>query len=308
MAALLGMYPYLTAGINPANLLSYISPHRQFALWRRRQALDRALKPLLEARVAAMRGADAQPHTIFDHTARRFFGEQQASSTSPPSETTPDSFLRTALANLKLFMFAGHDTTATSMCFAVHLLAQNPRCAARVRAELDAVLGPDLVASWSALRARPHLLNSLVYTAAAVRETLRLYPILGSMRAAAPGLVLSGSVGGCGGGGDDGTQQLFPTEDCVLEDMVHWSHRDPDVWGPRAAEFVPERWLGGRDGEKEDPELRLPTAKGAWRPFAWGPQNCLGQELAMVELKLVLAMTARAVDVECAWEEWDRLK
>jgi len=48
--------------------------------------------------------------------------------------------------------------------------------------------------------------------------------------------------------------------------------------------------------------------KGAWRPFEFGPRNCIGQALVMIEVKTVLAMTLRELDVRPAYEEWDMLR
>jgi len=52
-----------------------------------------------------------------------------------------DEFIDTVIAQLKLFLFAGHDTTATSICWVLHCLAKHPGAAASVRAEHDVVLG-----------------------------------------------------------------------------------------------------------------------------------------------------------------------
>jgi hypothetical protein len=67
-----------------------------------------------------------------------------------------------------------------------------------------------------------------------------------------------------------------------------------DAFWPRAAEFVPERWLA-REG---DP---LHVRKNAFRPFELGPRNCIGQELAQLELRVILAMTIREVDVRSVY-------
>lgn len=67
----------------------------------------------------------------------------------------------------------------------------------------------------------------------------------------------------------------------------------------RAWEFLPERRLA-LPGE----EL-YPRRKGAWRGFGMGPRGCIGQELVMAELKLVVVVVAGEVDVECGWGEWD---
>ncbi|KAL8726425.1 MAG: hypothetical protein Q9181_006054 [Wetmoreana brouardii] len=73
------------------------------------------------------------------------------------------------------------------------------------------------------------------------------------------------------------------------------SQKQPD-------DFLPQRWLVGKD----DPLFN--AEKGAWRSFEYGPRNCIGQELAMLELKLVLALTLRKFNVESAYDEYDKIQ
>jgi cytochrome P450 len=63
--------------------------------------------------------------------------------------------------------------------------------------------------------------------------------------------------------------------------------RDRDVYGSNANDFVPERWLG-------DAAEKIPTS--AWRSFERGPRNCIGQELAILEARVVIALVARRYD------------
>ncbi len=67
-------------------------------------------------------------------------------------------------------------------------------------------------------------------------------------------------------------------------------HRNRAVWGEDAHVFRPDRWLD------EDYIRSLPP--GAWRPFERGPRNCVGQELAMIEGKVVLCAIARGLQWE----------
>lgn len=72
--------------------------------------------------------------------------------------------------------------------------------------------------------------------------------------------------------------------------LVHHAvHRNEDVWGPTASLFDPERFMPGNN-------LDLP--EGAYRPFETGPRNCLGQNLAILEARVVLALTCRKFDFE----------
>jgi len=57
-------------------------------------------------------------------------------------------------------------------------------------------------------------------------------------------------------------------------------HHDRDVWGTNAEEFNPLRFADGKSYHL-----------GAYFPFGIGPTICVGQNLAMVEAKVALAMT-----------------
>ena len=75
--------------------------------------------------------------------------------------------------------------------------------------------------------------------------------------------------------------------------------RHPEYWKEPDA-FIPDRWLVG-------PEDSLYPIKGAWRPFEFGPRNCVGQALVMLDVKTVLVMTIRHFDIHPAYEEWDQV-
>lgn len=59
-------------------------------------------------------------------------------------------------------------------------------------------------------------------------------------------------------------------------------HRDTSLWGPDADEFKPERFTNGVAGACKVPQL--------YQPFGAGPRICAGLNLAIVELKIVLAI------------------
>lgn len=77
------------------------------------------------------------------------------------------------------------------------------------------------------------------------------------------------------------------------------THRDPSIWGPTTHTFDPTRFLPPRSSSIS------PTA---FRPFEKGPRNCIGQELANLELKVALAMTIREFDVRAAYDELHELR
>lgn len=64
--------------------------------------------------------------------------------------------------------------------------------------------------------------------------------------------------------------------------LIPTLHRDPDVWGPDANEFRPERFADGVAQACKSPQ--------AYIPFGLGPRLCLGKNFAMVELKLIISL------------------
>ncbi|TGO36096.1 hypothetical protein BHYA_0135g00010 [Botrytis hyacinthi] len=92
----------------------------------------------------------------------------------------------------------------------------------------------------------------------------------------------------------------FPTERTIVWGDHYATHHNPAHW-PRAEEFLPERWIVTKGHELYPP-------KNGWRPFERGPRNCIGQEVAMTEIKLMLALTIRDFDFKDAYEEYDVMK
>jgi cytochrome P450 len=116
---------------------------------------------------------------------------------------------------------------------------------------------------------------------------LRLFPPAASIRQGVEGVDLIDEEG-----------NHYPTANCMVYILHPAIQRDPANFVP-SREFLPERWLVG----PEDP--LYPNVKGAWRPFEYGPRNCIGQLQVMVEVKAVLALTVREFDIKPAYEEWD---
>ncbi len=162
--------------------------------------------------------------------------------------------------NLRLVMLAGHETSASTMGWIVAFLAQHPDAWDRLTAEAKG-LGHVPVSTAE--------LRELPYAEAVFREALRLYPPV-----AMDARLLSGPLELAGRTIREGTQLGIP--------VIHLS-RHPDLHARHDA-FVPERWLGKREGITP---LELVQ-------FGGGPHFCLGYHLAWMEIvqfTVALALT-----------------
>ncbi|KAJ0317782.1 hypothetical protein COL5a_010970 [Colletotrichum fioriniae] len=189
---------------------------------------------------------------------------------------------------VRLFLFAGHDTTSSTLLYCYYLLSQNPEIVSRIIAEHNEVFGTDPSQVHDKIRKDPQLLNMIPYTVAFIKEVLRIFAPAGAMRQGRSDVQIVDADG-----------RVLPTEGCNVWTLVQAIHHNPKYWKDPDA-CIPERWLVG-------PGDPLYPHKGAWRPFEWGPRNCIGQTLAMLELRVALAMTVREFVIKPAYEDWDKL-
>lgn len=197
-----------------------------------------------------------------------------------------ETFKTMSMNQIKLFIFAGHDTTSSTLCYIYYLLQKNTKMQKKLHAELDDVFGTDLAKTAGLITETPHLLNKLPYTVAVIKETLRLFAPASSVRVGEPNFFLN----------VDGVQ--YPTDGIGVWSVARASHHNPSLW-PDAEAFIPDRWLV----PEGDP---LYPVKGAFRPFEFGPRNCIGQEVVMLETRIIMALTVREFIVEPSYAEFDR--
>jgi cytochrome P450 len=204
------------------------------------------------------------------------------------AEKVDEEFLHAASAQIRLFLFAGHDTTSSALIYCYEALANDAIISSRMRTEHDQVFGAHVPSAPRRIIENPELLNQLPYTTAVIKESLRLFPPASMLRNGKSGFEIID---------DDGN--ALPTDGCYVWAIALLIQRNPKYF-PDPHSFNPERWLVG-------PDHPLYPPKGAWRPFEFGPRSCLGQTLAMTELRTVLALTAREFVISPAYEEWDRM-
>jgi cytochrome P450 len=164
------------------------------------------------------------------------------------------------------FLIAGRDTTAQALSWFFLELSQNPHAETAIRSEITEKLSGGGVDP-----ANPTMqdVSQLVYLEAALKEALRLHPSVPvEPKYAVQDTTLS-----------DGTFIPAGSAICLA---TYAMARMTQVWGPDAEEFKPERWIDTATGKL----LTVSTFKFA--SFNAGPRMCLGINLAMLEMKLVV--------------------
>ncbi|CAE6510479.1 unnamed protein product [Rhizoctonia solani] len=198
-----------------------------------------------------------------------------------------ESVIRDEIINI---LVAARDTTATTLTFAVYILAENPGIMARLRQEIIGRLGTSNLPT-------PDDFKEMKYLRAVLNETLRLFPAVPvNLRTAAKSTVLK--VNGKQYYVPSGTRYgRVPAAFSLLtmfQLSMTWStlrmHRRKDLWGPDADEFDPERWLDERLKKYVTPNPFI------FLPFNAGPRICIGQQFAYNEASFFLCRLLQQVE------------
>ena len=160
---------------------------------------------------------------------------------------------------------AGHETSATTLAWTWILLGQHPEVYEKLKAEVDQVLGGAI--------ATPEHVSQLTYTRNVLEESMRLrHPGFAMMRTAHHTDEIDG-------------YKVPKGVNCLIVNTHIFKH--PDFWS-EPDEFIPERF--SKD--------TTPKHKYAYFPFGAGPHVCIGKNLALMELILILASTIQRYEVQ----------
>ena len=184
----------------------------------------------------------------------------------------PDSGLGDAqvAGNVLTMLLAGEDTTANTLAWMIHLLQRHPAALQRLQHEVR-TLAPDPAAY------RFEQMERLLYLEACANETMRLKPVAPFIALQALRDTTVGDV-------------AVPAGTQIWGVLRHDSVGDRLF--PRPQAFEPERWLEGAE-----PPLGA-AAKRAAMPFGSGPRMCPGRYLALLEMKMAMAMLLSSFDIE----------
>ncbi|XP_014402814.1 PREDICTED: cytochrome P450 3A12 [Myotis brandtii] len=156
-----------------------------------------------------------------------------------------------------IFIFAGYETTSTSLSFFMYLMAIHPDVQQKLQEEIEVTFPNKAIPTYDALA-------QMEYLDMVMNESLRLFPIAGRLeRLCKKDVEING---------------VFIPKGTVVMVPSFILHRDSRYW-PDPEEFRPERF-----SKKNQDSINPYT----YMPFGSGPRNCIGMRFAIMNMKLAI--------------------
>ncbi|KAM0872781.1 hypothetical protein ACQ4PT_038489 [Festuca glaucescens] len=225
--------------------------------------IGRILKGIITKRENALKAGEATSDDLLGLLLESSMADCRGYGSSDAGITTDD-----VIGECKLFYIAGAETTSVLLTWTMIVLCMHPKWQDRVREEVMLVFGAS-TPDYDGL-SRLKIVTMVLY------EVLRLYtPLTALQRKTYKPMELGGVRYPAG------VALMLPVL-CV--------HHDKELWGADADEFRPERFAQGISKASADAP--------AFFPFGWGPRVCVGQNFALLEAKMGLAMILRRFSFE----------
>ncbi|KAJ3125294.1 hypothetical protein HK100_010878 [Physocladia obscura] len=208
--------------------------------------------------------ADLAESNILEHPTNLI--ELLVKAGSEDSNTSAKLSRSELKGNMYIFLFAGHETTANTLTFALALLALNPEKQKKLFDEIQRELNGN--------KPTYNDLSKLKYTLAIMNETLRMFPAVNNIPKVTTGSEWTDI---------DGT--VVPPKTHVRISVIGM-HYNPNIWGSTVNEFKPERFL-------EDGDLQFSTNKLGFAAFSEGPRACVGKKFSQIEFVTLLALVSQ---------------
>lgn len=210
---------------------------------------------------------------LYRNFARNFEGDSTDRFLAEPFIHKKDEYLGRMLTEDEAveeamgLAFAGSGTTSTTILYILYHLArpENRGMQLRLREELHST------------GTKGSELTNLKYLNAVIKEAMRLNPsLIGSL----PRILTTAVETG------EGKSKLVLPPGTLISMQNYVHHRDPIVY-PEPHTFNPDRWLGLSQSS---------AMEKAFTPYSLGPRNCIGQNLANLEIRLAVSHLFRHLD------------
>jgi cytochrome P450 len=169
-----------------------------------------------------------------------------------------------------VLIVAGSETVATQLSGLTYYLCSNPSVLIKLKSEIRIAFKNEEEITMVST-------NGLTYLSAVLNEALRIYPAsVGILARVTPreGCAIAG--------------RFVPGNTYVSVSRWSTSHSKENFKKPD--DFVPERWLGGEEFEGDNKKMV--------QAFSVGPRNCIGKNLAMAEMRVLVARLVWGFDME----------
>lgn len=223
---------------------------------RRREKLNKEIKTMIGSLIQRKENSMSNQEDNVDDLLSLLLQSKNKENQQEGDGLTIDEVME----ECKQFYLAGQETTASLLTWTVIVLAMHSEWQEKARQEVLQICGKNEPSFES--------LNHFKIVTMILYEVLRLYPPVTGQYQHTYAETKMGEV-------------LIPAGiDVTLPTLL--IHHDPEYWGEDAEQFKPERFSAGVSKASKD--------QLAFFPFGWGPKTCIGQNFAMLEAKVALAM------------------
>ncbi|KAJ3672229.1 hypothetical protein LUZ60_006950 [Juncus effusus] len=241
-------------------LSKFFNPMKTYTTWKLGKEIDELLLSVIESR--KQRGCQERNDLLGFLIA----GNEQNALLERRLTT------RELVDECKTFFFGGHETTALALSWTLLMLALHPDWQSTLRAEvMEASEGRELTSD---------VLSKLIKMTWVFNEVVRLYSPAPNVQRQAREDITIGT-----------TNKVIPNGTNMWIDVVAL-HHDPTLWGPDVLKFRPERFADSVNGGCKH--------RMGYLPFGFGGRLCIGRNLTMTEVKVVLSMILRRFEFEVA--------